>query len=329
MSKVIDVLLLFALPASGKAEVKLYLEGLPAARRRDELHLGSLVQLTDYSYVYMMRRASQVLRSFGHDSAFFDSDDAPMKDDRDWGMLIELLNEDYDDLLAGRQVEPTSAAGWLLDRYDAARARCGVNPAFRRIPDDVREELVLDLEAEAQEMVALRNANATIPLEGCTVVIAIARGGPEGAVPPLPPPLGYQHALARFSDAVLSRASILNVWTTPEAARRNNVGRSAAGSNGGQSVLHHGVPPAVMLHDYGCDDMDYLVASSGRPGTVEVATRGRTWRVPVGRFDNRVDRTSFLRADQAEWPEDRVRELDADLARALGDVVAAGAPLRD
>lgn len=325
----IDVLLLLALPASGKAEVRRYLEELPAGRRRDELHLGPLVHLTDYSYVHMMRQASQVLRSLGRDGVFFDSDEAPMKEVRDWGTLVELLNEDFDDQVSNRQVEPASAAEWLLDRYDAARARCGADPVLGRLPADVREKLILALEPEAQEMAVLRNASAAIPPGGSTIVIAIARGGPERAALPLPPPLGYQHALARFSDAILSRASILNVRVTPEQALRNNTERISSGPEGNQSVLHHGVPLAVMRADYGCDDLDHLIRKSGRPGTVKVETRGRTWMVPVGRFDNRADRTRFMREDRATWPEASVTALHQGLAEALACVVEAGAPLRD
>jgi len=328
MSKVIDVLLLLALPASGKAEVRRYLEELPAGRRRDDLHLGPLVQLTDYSYVHMMRRTSTVLRSLGRDGVFFDSDDAPLKEGLDWGTLVELLNEDFDDLVSHRQVETESAAAWLFDRYDAARAKCGADPALGKLPAAARAKLVFELEAEAQEMVALRNASNTIPLEGRTVVIAIARGGPEKAALPLPPPLGYQYALSRFSDAILSRASILNVWTTPAESRRINTARVASGRDADQSILHHGVPAAVMLRDYGCDDLDYLIRTSRKPGTVEVATRGRTFRIPVGRFDNRVDRTGFMRQERAKWPEASVKALHEGLVDALAGVVAAGAPMR-
>src|SRR3989337_3021427 len=110
MSPLIDVLLLLALPASGKSEVRRYLASLTAEQCRDELHLGPTVQLDDYPYVHMMRRVSQELRRLGHAGIFFDSDDLPMKEPRDWGMLVELLNEDFDDLTHRRRPMPASAA---------------------------------------------------------------------------------------------------------------------------------------------------------------------------------------------------------------------------
>src|SRR5215831_15371263 len=99
MSRILDLVLLLALPASGKSEVRRYLASLPPERSAGEMHLGPTTQLDDYPYVHMMRRVSQELRRLGQDGVFFDSDDLPMKEPRDWGTLIELINEDFDDLV--------------------------------------------------------------------------------------------------------------------------------------------------------------------------------------------------------------------------------------
>jgi hypothetical protein len=315
MASVLDVVLLLALPASGKSEVRRYLASLTPAQCEGEMHLGPTVQLDDYPYVHMMRRVSQELRKRGHDGVFFDSDDLPMKQPLDWGTLVELLNEDFDDLLRRHRPAPTSAAGWLLDRYDSARAKVGADPAFATLPVGLRAELVAALEKETAEL--LRDKNAGIPdsLEGRTIVIEAARGGPDGATPPLPKPLGYQYSLATFSDAILSRASILYVWVTPEESRRKNHERTDPNDPG--SILHHGVPIAVMLGDYGCDDMDWLITHSGRPDAVKVETRGRSYFLPVARFDNRVDKTSFVRADRARWKPADVAALHAGLSEAF------------
>ncbi len=329
MAQVIDVLLLLALPASGKSEVRRYLASLTPEQCRDELHLGPTVQLDDYPYVHMMRRVSQELRALGRDGVFFDSDDLPMKDGRDWGMLVELINEDFDDLVHRRKAAPASAATWLLDRCDVARAKSGAEAAFAKLPADVRAKLVAKLEPEARELVSEKNAGIPDSLAGRTVVIEMARGGPDQAVPPLPAPLGYQYTLATLSDAILSHASILYVWVTPEESRRKNTERAKPGPQGDQSILHHGVPMAVMLGDYGTDDMDYLIQTSGKPDTVKVVTRGNTFMIPVGRFDNRVDKTTFVREDRAHWPSANVKALHEGLAGALAAIARAGAPMKD
>jgi len=321
MSRLIDVLLLTALPASGKSEVRRFLASLTPEQCRDEMHLGPTVQLDDYPYVHLMRRISQELRQRGQDGLFFDSDELPMKEPRDWGTLIELLNEDFDDLVKRHRPAPGSAATWLFDRLDAARRKVGARPALGQLEPAVRRALVDALESECQEL--LRDKNAGIPdsLKGHTVVIEFARGGPDGASLPLPSPLGYRYAFGTLSEQLLQRASVLYVWVTPEESRRKNIERTDPNDPG--SILHHGVPMAVMLGDYGCDDMAWLLEHSDRPDTVKIEAYGRVWHLPVARFDNRVDKTTFVRAERAEWREPDVRALHDGLAEALGRLVQA------
>jgi len=316
MSALIDVLLLTALPASGKSEVRRYLASLEPERCREDFHLGPTVQLDDYPYVHLMRRISQELRALGHGGMFFDSDEQPMLEPLDWGALIELLNEDFDDLAQRRRPAPASAAAWLFGRFDAARAKVCADPALGRLDASLRDRLAATLEAECTELLRDKNAGVPETLAGRTVVIEFARGGPAGATLPLPDPLGYRYSLARLSDAILARASVLYVWVTPEESRRKNAERTDPNDPG--SILHHGVPMAVMLGDYGLDDMEWLIQHSDRPDTVRVATRGKTYDVPVARFDNRVDKTTFVRGEPSAWPRDKVAALHAGLSEALG-----------
>jgi hypothetical protein len=323
MPDLIDVMLLFALPASGKSEVRRYLASLSPEQCRDELHLGPTVQLDDYPYVHLMRRVSQELRRIGHDGIFFDSDELPMKEPLDWGVLCELLNEDFEDLLSRRRPAPGSAAEWLLDRFDAARKKVGADPAFGKLAPEVYKKLVAAIQDDAAKLLADKNEGIPDSLEGKTIVIEAARGGPDGATLPLAAPLGYKYSIGVLSDEILSRASILYVWVTPEESRRKNTERTDPNDPG--SILHHGVPMAVMLGDYGCDDMDWLIRQSDRPDTVRIETRGKVFHLPVARFDNRVDKTTFVRADKAQWKPEQVKALHEGLAGALERLVRAGA----
>src|SRR5262245_12770809 len=181
MPETIDVLLLLALPASGKSEVRRYLASLSPDQCRDDFHLGPTVQLDDYPYVHLMRRVSQELRRRGADGVFFDSDDLPMKQPLDWGVLVELLNEDFEDLVQRRRPAPPSAARWLLDRFDAARRRVGAEPAFGLMPAELRRALEQAIEDDAARLLRDKNDGVPEDLEGRTVVIEAARGGPDGA----------------------------------------------------------------------------------------------------------------------------------------------------
>ena len=105
------------------------------------------------------------------------------------------------------------------------------------------------------------------------------------------------------------------IWVTPEESRRKNQARSNPKDPG--SILHHGVPLEVMLKDYGCDDMEWLAQNSEQPGTVTVKAHGQTYHLPLARFDNRVDKTSFLREPQEAWKPAQVKAVHEGLQEAL------------
>ena len=321
---IIDTLLLTALPASGKSELRRYLALQDPAVIERDFHLGKTVQLDDYPYVHVMRRISEELAGLGQDPIFFRSSDQPFTDARDWGTLIELLNEDYRDLHTRPRIEPASCAAWLFERMDAARVKCGAPARLGALPAPVRSRLERAIAEDAEGL--LRDKLAEIPdtLVGRTILVELARGGPQGARMPLPEPLGYAYSLSRFADDILRRASVLYVWVTPEESRRKNDARAKPGRAGDASILHHGVPIAVMLGDYGTDDMAYLIEQSDRPNTLRIAARGSTYDLPVARFDNRTDLTSFLRQDPADWPKNAVAAVHAELKRACDQLVANG-----
>jgi hypothetical protein len=102
---------------------------------------------------------------------------------------------------------------------------------------------------------------------------------------------------------------------TPEESRRKNRERARPDEEG--SILHHGVPEAVMRGEYGCDDMEWLLEHSDRPATIRVEAHGRVFHLPVARFDNRVDRTSFAQRDEPTWTPAEVQALHEGLKEAF------------
>ncbi|MCC6746343.1 MAG: hypothetical protein IT371_01710 [Deltaproteobacteria bacterium] len=318
MAQLIDTLLLLALPASGKSEVRRYLAGLTERQCRDEFHIAPTAQLDDFPYVHFMRRIDEELVALGQPRIFFWADDRPFQDGIEWGTLIALINEDYRRLHGGA-MRPGHGATWLLERLEAARVSVGGQPKLSRLEAGVRAELAKRLEGEAADVVRHTQPEVLAPGAERTVVIEFARGGADGSSLPLVPPYGYGYSLSVLSEEILSRSAALYIWVTPEESRRKNAARTDPNDPG--SILHHGVPIEVMLNEYGCDDMEYLLSRASKPGTVEVKKGDRVFHIPLARFDNRVDKTSFVREPREQWPEPAVRALHEGLKEALGRLV--------
>ncbi len=319
-SMAIEILLLLAFPASGKSELRRYMETLDPAAARDDLRMGPSVQLDDYPYVHMMRRIAEEVRQAGDSPVFFASNDEPFLDAGDWGTLMHLLNFDYAELASPpADLDTGAAAPWLFARLDRARELAGLPPAIETLAAMTKKRLLSALEHEAREVFDDKRAMIPAELEGKTIVIEFARGGPEGSALPLPAPYGYQHALSLLDDEILERATILYVWVAPEESRRKNEERAVPGRDGDASILHHGVPEAVMRNDYGTDDLMWMLSQGG--GSFIFIEKGDVrFGIPTGVFDNRADLTSFLRADPADWSQFEIRQLHRELVNATAGV---------
>lgn len=312
-NKVFKVVLLQALPASGKSEVRNFMANIEPQRLQDEFHIGENLQLDDFPYVHMMRRIDNELEAMGEARIFYPGE-APFIDGRDWGTLCCLLNEDYHDLMNRNVVKTDSAAQLLFDRIDAAAGQAGLPPRMGLLNKDVRAAVAAKLESEAREMLDAKHNAYPESFEDKTIIIECARGGPDGASMPLTGTFGYQYSLPMFCPEILEDAVLLYIWVTPEESRRKNADRADPNDPG--SNLHHGVPMAVMLGDYGCDDMEYLIENTEVKDTITVNAHGKTYHLPIGIFDNRVDKTSFLRAEPSAWDAEKVVDVTAAIRRA-------------
>lgn len=245
MAEIFDTLLLLALPASGKSEVRNFLTN----KDPELFHMGETIQLDDYPYVHIQLVIDEELKAMGEPRIYHHEDDAggrngPFIDAYDWCALIELLNEDYHEILVGKAENPKNAAIRLFERLDAASVRVGGVAKIAALSAKVRAQLEEKLEAEARELFDDKIKNVLKSREGKTIVIEFSRGGPVG-VRPLPEYYGYAASLPCLSDELLKRAAILYIWVTPEESRRKNRDRARPGED--KSILFHGTPESVML----------------------------------------------------------------------------------
>ena len=324
MAEIFDTLLLLALPALGESEVRNFLTN----KDPELFHMGETIQLDDYPYVHIQLVIDEALKAMGEPRIYHHEDDAggrngPFIDAYDWSALIELLNEDYHEILVGKAENPKFAAIRLFERLDAASVRVGGEAKIAALSPEVRSHLEEKLESEARELFDDKIKNVLKSREGKTIVIEFSRGGPVG-VRPLPEHYGYAGSLPCLSDELLKRAAILYIWVTPEESRRKNRDRARPGED--KSILFHGTPESVMLQDYGSDDMLELMEASDRENMLKIVKGDRVFYVPVSRFDNRRDLTTFARKDPKDWKPEEIQALDdgiRDAALKLWDVYKA------
>ncbi len=314
MSSIFKTILLFALPASGKSEVRNFMANMEPERLRDDFHIGANLQLDDFPYVHFMRLIDNCLERRGEDRIFYESDDLPYYDERDWGTLTLLLNEDYSNMKAQRYLNTDSYAMDLFSRIDQAGMKVGFESRIAVLDDDLIEELADELEEDAKAIYEGLESQYTDEFNDRTVIIECARGGPDGSAMPLTGGYGYQFTIPHFSEEILNDAVLLYIWVTPEESRRKNNERANPDDPG--SNLFHGVPMGVMLGDYGCDDMAYLIEHSEEPNTITINKEGKTWHIPIGIFDNRIDKTSFLRKDKELWRDEQIDEMTQSIKTA-------------
>jgi len=316
MKNQLKTVLLLALPASGKSEVRRFLDTHTKDECRDLFGMGETVQLDDYPYVHMMRRIDEELIAMEATPCFFEDPQKSFIDPRDWGTLVELLNEDYEDLKTSRQLSVENPASWLLDRYIRARKIVGATQNLAELAAGSRPRLEKALLEAAGKLLREKNDGIPATLDGKTVVIEFARGGKDGAKMPLEAPFGYDYSISQLSNDILKDATVLYIWVTPEQSREKNQQRADPNDPG--SILHHGVPIHVMLNDYGCDDMAYLLERSGSPNSIKI----RDYQVPTARFDNREDLTTFIRDPQDQWSKNDVEKLRVGLKKAFDNLKA-------
>ncbi len=304
--------LLLGLPASGKSEIREFINN-NNQQHITTLHFGENLQLDDFPYVHFFSRIDEELVKFGQKRVFYSEQD-PFIDDRDWGTLVNLLNDDYRLLKEKKKIITDTSVTYLFDRIQKASEKVGIKRDLFDYPSDVFNNLVCNLTEDANKIISSNNAQCDLDLEDKTLVIEMARGGEDGASMPLTGAKGYQYSLAWLDEEILKDATILYVWVTPEESRRKNADRCDPNDPG--SNLHHGVSIRVMLNDYGCDDMIYLRDNSDKKDTVKVSKDGNDYYLPIGVFDNRDDKTTFLRADHTTWKQENIDRIANGLKSA-------------
>ncbi|MBQ1826694.1 MAG: hypothetical protein II126_01870 [Erysipelotrichaceae bacterium] len=313
---VFDVILLNALPASGKSELRKFMNENNPDQMVSDFHIGENLQLDDFPYVWLMRQVDIALQKRGYDPLYYPSDELPTYDGRVWGVLSILLSEDYHDLINRNFVQPSSAAEYLFERFDRASVGAGMKPMISMLDEELRKDIAAELEDQARVLLNEKQSQYTEDLSDKTIIIEFSRGGNDGASMPLTGTFGYQYTYSMLSPDLLQNAAVLYIWVTPEESRRKNDARYDPNNPG--SSINHKTPDAVMMYDYGCDDILYLKETSDIEDTLKIEAWGNTYHLPVGVFDNREDLTTQFRDSKETWDKEAVDKA----VKAISDATA-------
>lgn len=326
MEEIFDKICLLALPASGKSEVRKFLANIPDEARARIFHIGKMVQLDDFPYVHLMRVIDAMLVKMGLKPAFFSGSDMPFYEGVFWGVLNQLLNEDYKNImkLSRWSVYSLENAGrTMLTRYDMARNKMDQThlfaPANGKLGLNLEQYGVLCQLINKEALKVLTDKNTQVPesMDGVTLVFEFARGGSENEIMPLDKPLewGYAKSLGIMDPEILNGMAVVYVKVSHKESMRRNMKRADPNDPG--SELKHGVPKIVMEKDYGCDDIGYMLEKSTVVGAIEVILEDNKIPIACSIFDNEEDKTSFVRDDDWQEQTENVQVLNDELALAM------------
>jgi hypothetical protein len=321
----IDTVLLIALPASGKSEVRKYLRNLPREDRVRDFHVSDTAQLDDFPYVAFLAKVDMAREAMGLPRAFYEYENGRFIVQEDWGLLLRLVSDDYH-ILKNDLPTPAADCEALFDRIDGHRRDLGCPEVFSVLEPAQRAELAERMQEGMAFLIEEQWGRREGSVAGKTIVMECARGGADGASMPLDPPAGYAFSLGNHRPEVLANAAVLYIKVTPEESRRKNKARFVPGME--DSDLHHSAPDVVMYNDYGCDDVQWLIDNAVVPNTIRIHAHGRDWDLPIAVFDNTDDKTTFLHADVAAWKPEHVQAVRDGLYEPMKGLWAAYQALR-
>ena len=133
-----DVVLLFALPASGKSEVRHLLANVEEEKLQKEFHFGQTLQLDDFPYVHMMRRIDMECEKIGQPRIYYSGDETPVYDAHDNATFTKISTSEmsYWPSNLGSAISSTQnslvGALFIMSFTHVASLRCSTPPLLKK-----------------------------------------------------------------------------------------------------------------------------------------------------------------------------------------------------
>jgi hypothetical protein len=127
----LPLLILIGRPASGKSEIIEHLRGLSASRRRAEFHLGELVVLDDFPYLWAWMEEDSLLEHRLGQPRLHTDQKGYFLYSHLWDLLIERLSHEY--LVRSAEAEPVGSARSCVLEFSRGSEHGGYQRAFARL----------------------------------------------------------------------------------------------------------------------------------------------------------------------------------------------------
>jgi hypothetical protein len=133
VSSIFDILILIGRPAAGKSEIIDYLQGLSAGDRRHRFHIGQMLEIDDFPFIWEWFRDDDFLSAAGAERLYTD-EQYYFKNPVLWNLCIDKINRRYQRLL-----ESTPRFHrWGTAIVEFARGgEHGFRDAFEHLSDDI------------------------------------------------------------------------------------------------------------------------------------------------------------------------------------------------
>jgi hypothetical protein len=135
---ILPLLILIGRPASGKSEIIECLRGVPAARRRTDFHLGELVVLDDFPYLWSWMEEDALLEQrLGQPRLHTDSSGYFLYPYL-WDLLIERLAHNY--RARSKEAGPAGIHRSFILEFSRGSEHGGYRQALARLGEDLLEQ---------------------------------------------------------------------------------------------------------------------------------------------------------------------------------------------
>lgn len=132
---IFNIILLIARPAAGKSEIIHYLSELNDKERLEDYHIGKLIMLDDFPYLWRWFEEDELLSQMGKQRLYSDKE-GYFKESYLWDLLIKMINLEYEKILRDQANMENST---ILIEFSRGKEHGGYKHALPQLSNRILE----------------------------------------------------------------------------------------------------------------------------------------------------------------------------------------------